>query len=418
MRSPTLTPLKQFTDWLGINPWNAAGIDLDSSHVLPQATPTRKNKDGCVCLLEEPYLASPNTWTRLDLIELLSQAERTFKDYAGNFPARYYVEGEEQSYKYKIKFKNSVAQAKTFLPEYGCCNPIQFGTVTLSLVGSATLVKANGGDPLLTFTAQLNVPANTQPNDLRVYFPGQVPNNYNDHRYEIRPIDIVIDNETNVATLSAPAYMFVDPELTKDSQVCLPHTVETYVDTVDVYIINIDSCNSGSFVYTDSNCNGIDCDNLEQNACIRTKLVGGCYYGVPFPTDDNCNRLTPKLTTTSIKYNYLAGKELNNDKGLNEHLSHILFKLAIGLSVCIKNYCECATCLHAKVQYYRQVPKEVTTRDVPPGSENEYQYTLLITKEIMNRLDGSAPPNYGVLQAIREIQDYKCDNVQGSILYR
>lgn len=416
MRSQTLIPLSQFIDWLGIEPYNAAGVDYDNSNASPGTVPTRKNRDACECVLEYPWNSSPQTWSRQDLIEMLQLAEDTFIRYARFHPASYFIEYEEQKYKPNLRLKNNILSLPSFVPFYGCCEPIYFGTADITFIENVSLLRSPDDIEVLpNFTATVTVPENTLSENIRVYFPAYTPEGYNDHEFEIRPLTITVSGTT--ATIVGPAYLFVDPDLAMNSKECLKNNLDSYVESIDVYITSINNCNSGSFIYNSPDCGASDCENLEQTFCATRKVVGNCSYGVPRPVDDNCENAYLKGGIHSIKYHYLTGKSVKAGGLVDRKIANTVFKLAIGLSVCIKEYCKCAVCLQDKIQYYRSVPKEVTARDAPPaGSDNDYQYTLLITKEIMNSLGGSAPPNYGVLQALREIHLMRCNNVEGSIL--
>jgi hypothetical protein len=422
MRSNTLTPLLQFIDWWGLDPWYVAGIDLEgvTSPSAPSATRIT-NDDRCTCMVQHPW-DSKDKWSRDDLIEMLAMAERFFVDESKIYPAPFFIEDEQ--YQYPIKNKsigfslvNSEGWYKSIRPEYPCYLSA-FGGYSLVLNSTETLTRDILGAIQNEFTATFVVPAGTLASQIRVYFTpadggySGTPH-FNDHTFEIRPLEISVSGVS--ATITGGAYLFKDPALDEETD-CVQHELANYVEDVYVYITTQDVCGQGNFICPVDNCSTVPCSPTESSLCMTTKKVGFQTWGTPQPAncaDDVFTKTCLTCVPMEVEYNYLTGKELEDGYIDSNYLSAIA-KLAVGLADCIRAWCECSVCPDQKVKYYRTVPKALRGLDTDVSEFNR-DWQVMVTKETLETLEG-LPPYNGILQGLRFIRNEKCTSVEGAIL--
>lgn len=419
MRSNTLMPLRQFVGWWGINPWYVAGIDYENAS-FTDATALRKSQtDQCLCMLQHPW-NSGNNWSRDDFIRMIELAEIMFLNEAGFYPAPHYIEEETKKYPVKSSLGYSVLQEtgkpKTIKPDHPCY--LQgFGAYSLELVDTVTLDRGVP-DVADEFTATVVVPAGTEASDLRVYFTAAdggytgTPE-YNDHLFEIRPLEIVV-NGVN-ATITGSAYLFKQPALDEELQ-CVEHDYDTYVEDVEVYLVVADECSQGNFICFVDNCQYVPCEPNRYAVCITQKTVGKQKWAMPYPAecDEESNYTTYCLSCIpdEIEYNYLNGVPLLVGNAMQDKYVNVLSMLAVGLADCIKAWCDCLNCPDEKVKYYRQTPSAIITVD---RDETQYDVTwqVVLSKASTIMLAG-LPPYNGILQALRYINTERCISTEGA----
>lgn len=422
MRSDTLTPLKQFVEWLGISPWYVAGIDIVSS------TPTPNVKDTCRCTFQHPWDVSADNWSRDELIDLLKLGERIFFYEANFHVAPTQILEEYHNYPMRGLTKGSLGNSEN---KYKSVKPflshklVEFGTFKLNKLADVPLVRFDGPDLMTSFyTQQIVLPSGVDYRDLVFYFTPSDGSydedllSYNDgKRYEIRPLEVLnYDPSTNTVVVGGSAYLFKKPSL-DESTTCLAHEGDTYVSEVSAYYITYDSCQQGQFIGESANCVEGDCFNITSDLCLSKRVVGNHIYAVPKPFACGVGETPVKykmnMIPTTVKINYVTGNKLNNWR-VEDNLMSIVGKLSISLADCIKEWCKCDRCSNEKINYYRQVPR--VKIDVEKDlTQYDQQYAPLVTKETLNRI-GNVMPTLGFLQAIREIESVRGDSLTGGIV--
>lgn len=419
MRSDTLMPLKQFTDWWGFDPWYIAGIDYDGSSVGASAIRTDPY-DQCDCMIQHPWY-SQNNWCRDDFIEMLKMAEAMFVEESGYYPAPYYIEGEVRKFPFSGARGSSVlkynGKPKTIQPKHACYLQA-FGAYSLTLVDTVELTREDV-DILDVFTATVVVPAGTLAEEIRVFFTAAdggytADPEFNDHLFEIRPLTIEVDGVN--ATISGGAYLFKKPELDEELQ-CVLHELDTYVEDIAVYLVTVDSCDQGNYICYITDCEYLPCEPNRYSICMTTRVVGRQVWGAPYPAE--CNESLEHVTyclssiPEEIEYNYLNGVALASGGYMAYMYVQVLSKLAVGLADCIKKWCECINCPTKKPEYYRQTPHAMISLD-KDRSQYDVGWQVVLSKNSIQMLDG-LPPYIGILQALRFINKERCVAVEGAL---
>jgi len=421
MRSNTLMPLLQLTNWWRLNPWFVAGIDYEGL-TTPGLATSKSVDDPCTCMPQHSW-DSKEHWSRDDLIESLKLAEDFFVHEARYFPAPSFISNERKAIKYwgvnGFSFTNSIGKLKSLKPKFGCYLQ-EFGSYSLVLNSTDTLVRDDVGVIRDEFTAVVNVPAGTTADQIRVYFTagdgGYIGDpDFNDHTYEIRPVAITIAGL--VATIVAPAYLFKKPSLDEKTD-CVYHVLGTYVDEVSVYLVTIDNCSHGNFICESSNCSTLPCTPTLSPICMSKRAVGGQFWGVPFPAQCNDESTLTRYCLTclpdEVEYNYLTGLDISVGGNMESLHVDVLSKLTIGLMDCVKEWCPCDVCSNKKTNYHRESPSAINKRETD-REEYDLTWQIVLSEYAMNRLDG-LPPYNGILQALRFINKNNCKVVGGASL--
>lgn len=406
MKSNTITPLLQLTEWFGIDPWKANGIDRDNPK-KPQAK--------CQCLFEESWV-KPTQWSRQDLIGMLDYAEQVFLWETGAYVGTKQILEDDLEYygkNYKYGNINTQKQYKSVKPTYSS-KLQEFGSYILEFVDLITLDTSN----LEYFTATSNVvPADTELEELFVFFTQADADyigdpEYGDHSYEIRPIRVKSLSGTNFEA-RIPTYLLRKPEFDNHTN-CLTHELDTYVEEVLLYKRVRVECGDGYYVSENGSiCDNNNCNETLNQLCLGKRLVGKEFWAVPKPI--NCEGqpycvLTP---AESVRINYLTGfKELVSGD-IQKPVNEIVMKLTVGLADCIKGWCPCEGCAESKLKYYRKVEKE-KIEDTDPtvrGMGNRFQ--LLLHPSTLQLLAGY-PLYRGLTMAYREMLKLGLNTVEGS----
>jgi len=413
MRSNTLTPLKQFIDWWGIEPYRANGIDRYGN-----IKPNKSSKDDCYCMLQHPWDAK-SQWSRDDLITMLQYAESTFTLEAGYHPAPFQILDEPHQYDSRNGVLRKDGLLKSVMPNYPC-KLETFGTKYYESLGFAELTRDDESGILDTFTFQIVVDAGTLAKDIKVYFtitdgrPDTLLEPYTLMEWEIRPLNIRVDG--TVATISGGAYLFKKPEL-DEATTCLEHELTIYVSEVEVFIEKINKCNQGYYFCEAGTCNGYNCESTQMSICFNKRLVGEGYWGVPAPLACNDeNVLVPYCISCKpqqVNMNYINGQPLENGY-VNQYVFKTVALLAISLADCIKSWCVCDMCVTDKIKYYRSYEMIKVAEGMQGGAIGD-QYRHFITDQTKSLISG-LPPYRGLVEAFRNIQTIGCKNLSGHVI--
>ena len=414
MRSNTLTPLLQFFNWWGIEPYRANGIDRYNN-----IKPSRSSKDDCFCMLQHPWQAQ-SQWSRDDLIQMLQYAETTFTLEAGFHPAPFQVRDEPHRYNSKNGIIRKDGLLKSVMPDYNC-KLIDFGTKYYESLGFMELTRDDENGILDTFSFQIVVPSGTLPESIKVYFTitdGRPNTGLEPHKFlewQIRPLSIRVDDIT--ATISGGAYLFKKPELDEENT-CVEHALDTYVSEVEVFVEQINKCNQGYFVCEAGSCQGYNCENIEQSICFNKRYIAGGYWGVPSPL--SCNDegvLVPYCISCrpqQVNMNYITGYPLDENGYMNNMVFKTIALLGITLADCIKSWCVCDMCVTDKIKYYRSYEMIKVAEGVKDGAIGD-QFRHFITDQTKTLISG-LPPYRGLVEAFRNIQTLGCRNISGHII--
>lgn len=401
MRSNSLIPLYQIIDWLGIDPFYFNGID--TSIVVGSSL---KNKKDCPCVLKDQN--SDGHLARELFVSALLDAERLFIDEARFYPVNYQI----------LRERKEVNDYNTFKPKYSGCFGLDFGIRKIIYLFDIPLVRADDSNEILDeFYADFTLPAEYELKNVRIYFKGFKPVDYNDHLYEIRPINL--NQMTNgTIRLSGHAALFKDPDLDDEDQ-CLPHDFSTYVESVSVYVSLLDISEQGYLKSKDSCSTSIFAEDIP--IMIDKKIIGDNDYGVITNTQlyyDTTGVLSSRKlcvnfnNVSEVNYNYTTGDTLAIGGYVDRKYVTTMTKLMIGFMSCFGEVCKCSHCTSRKIEKYSSVPKFMIEADNNPG-ELSNRYMPLVTDKQIQALNGLTPTQ-GILEGMREIQRYRCNTYEGS----
>lgn len=415
MRSNTQMPLLQLAEFFGISPWFFAGVDLSLVNGMSSA-----NKNKCQCILQHPW-QQPSMWSRDDFISMIQYAEDVFYWETNIYPATNQILDARVEYKTKdYKLKNKFGQYKSVrLPNN--CYFQNTGVLENNFIGLIALDTTD----IDLYIATFNVPAGTKKEEIRLYFTPTDGDYITDPEpYErlnqIRPLrNISIVGTT--CTVKIPTYLLVKPILQENAERCLAHEADTYVSELYAFYTSLSVCRQGYFIGENSNCVE-NCDEVSSPICFSTRIIGDSKWVVPKPlrcNEDNVfEEYCLEFVPNSVSVNYLTGiKELPSGE-LDSYVSGIISKLAVGLADCVKPWCDCDVCAKQKLDYYRGVAKTTIVVDIPQGQgsgEFGKQYQVLLSNKTLDLVNGY-PPYLGLTMAFKELQQYKCYNVEGASL--
>lgn len=255
MRSDTYLSIAEFVEHVGGDPWGTAQIDRYDET-------SRNISDEVMVMVEKAHYRLPDannaqraqTNSRQHLIQALKQAEKRFVDWCDRYPIAVDVnETHELGSAYRHRH-GTIA----FKPKF---NVMQFGSLVWSQIGDdIAITRDDDGVILNTFTMTVSVADDTVASDVHVYitsddgsYTGQPTRNE-----EIRPLSVVIDSSLGTgnwsATITGSAYLFVKPSLYMvDPAFPLDHALDTYVESVDVWVSSINPCDNGSITVKNNN---------------------------------------------------------------------------------------------------------------------------------------------------------------------
>lgn len=434
MHSETLIPLAQFIEWLKLDGYVVAGLDL----TLPTpSTITNKKSDDCKCYFQHAW-DSDNHFSRDELITALQVAEQFFISEANVYPAPYFICREEHDLGDGLLRKNfydgSHNEYKSVRPFYPCGQMI-YGTAYLD-EGALSVEVVKTDEVLLeNFIITFQVPEYITESQIRVYFSEgdlqeyqQRPPKFNEHLYEIRPLksivieDLDLNDDLLDVTIVIPSYLLVKPVLSESTE-CLENEEDNYVDTVDIYFEFVDFCEQGKFICNSGKCGSQPCSKTAYPLCLEEKLIYKERWVVPKPysceTVDNiqesgnsyCLPCIPK----EIEINYVTGIPLDCvHKTISPEYFLVIAKLALFFLDCVKAPCKCDVCFNKKLKYYREFPAAKEREGDELGDYGDY-YKIMIDKLGLKYADGLEPTR-GLIQAMREIyKKMKCQKVEGVI---
>lgn len=429
MYGNTLTPLFQFTNWLGIEPYQLAGIDLDYAN---RAINKKTQGDNCDCYFQHGW-DSGKHWSRDELVEMLRMAEEFFIAETDIYPAPMQIYSERHSLKNRGSIINNKGEYKSVRP----LHPIYvnyMGIKKLTHVDDYPVVKLDGGDISDVFTVSFTLSGNYSVDALRFYFISSdclscqldATIDYNSRECEIRPIKCItrqvngIDETSYDYVVSFYPYTLKKPSL-NDFTDCLEHVSATYVDEIAVYVEEYENVNGGGFVVYNNNCSNLPCGSTFYESCVQERVVGhNELWAVPknyiaveqeggsYIYQTICVLGTP----TEYLLNYNSGRPMLDSREISKDYMDIIGKLAIVFADCIKEFCKCDVCLTKKVQHYRSVPVIKEREGERLGDYDNY-YQSVLDRIALRFADGLVPYR-GTIEAARAMYKFKKTNVEGA----
>lgn len=387
MWSDTALTLTEFAMLMHIDPFRLAQIDVDGT-----------SNSECNC-----YFQNSDTHVgRDEIIEAIRFAESTFLDYARFYPAPTAVVRESHTYP-----RTGRDAYKLFRPKLGYR---QLGTPVYTELADAAVSKLDGGEIQAQFTITFAVPDDTTANQIHLYIRSAdsgalLP----DRAWEIRPLTtVVVDSSGGTgnwqAVVMAPAYLFVKPEMYLTAA-CLAHESATYVDSVTVYLSELDTCQQAQFVFSCRDCDYAPCDKQYVAACLEEQGNGevrprpaSCADGTFSAVETT---VFPCWPPTDLEISYLSGPTLVKG-AMDPYWAKVVFAFALANMDAALNLCDCDIVASSTYEKYREIPKAELSKNI--SGPNSAQYSLLFDKSDLRRLKG-LPPVYGNLFAIGQIRN-------------
>lgn len=391
MRSDTLLTLNEFAKWIGMNPWFMAQIQPYSGTQLDEST-------RCA-VVEYPWQRHPiandasaaGNDSRQGIADAIRKAEQFFRQYT----KRNAAPKQEMCI---LPIKRTMRGMQTvFHPRIQ--DVLTWGReVYTQAEAGAAITRTNVDGLLETFTiGPVSVPDDTD--DVVVCLPGTEPMRAN----LIRPVTVTIDDSGGsgawTATISGPAYLFVNPALYEaDPPQVLSHHIDTYLESADVYTRTVDGCDQGAFLIRDYGCGGLPCPDMkEQPVCWRpdgtgySPQAGTCTDGV-FATSVCYD------TPEKVKMVYVGGIA-QQDGLMNPVARDAIAMLTIAFLECVPEVA-CNACATQKYRYYSELSRHKQRHVVyEGGGESAHEYELLANANQIAELAG-LEPRRGFLNAL------------------
>lgn len=383
MRSefPNLLSLDEWALLMGIGSWRMAGfgVNVPSTRVIRDNTMAADCCD-LTCWFE--YLYQKGQLSRQDVSIAIMEAESAFFQEIGYHPAPRYTANEKVNYP---RAKDGMLGYDSIFQPGGRLKSVQLrggyliglGVQACTLVGEPSIVLTSplnmkvdvNGTPTdvpdsfeLTFT----VPEGTTPAELQLFFTAADRFNEPRDQWEIRPINVSIDPDTLLATITGSSYLLVPPalRLAPDTE-CLD-TLDTanYVESVELWRCTLDATDQGRFAWDVRNCVTVPCDPVYQPFCALERGEPGCTYIAPSPASYDTDagafkheRLTICQVPDYVYANYVSGIPRVNGRMERLH-ALIIAQLAASYLEC--SLCAC-NCTRAKLEIYRDYAKVKTS---------------------------------------------------------
>lgn len=426
MRSNTQTPLLQISRWFGIEPFSFNGIDYDGSGVGSY------NDDTCECMKQHPW-QTKTYFSRDDFIEMIRLSEEIFFQESNVCLSPIQILGEKHVFP-KPTYRTS--SYPCFIPRFSCQFK-EFGIHSMHKIANIELVRENESGILDEFNFAFSLPDNylcATKDQIHFYFieEDRILNSQEDIKsFEIRPIEYVVVEDDGTVTGKAPAYLFKKPILDEEDD-CQPHSLETYVESIDVYLMINDLTKQGNFYFPASNCQETPCDHINSPLCFNKIPIGnslseqikGCPVAA-YPEYDQLvlNDCFPKIKLkpyslcgwpSYLEMNYMSGYDLISGKIRND-LFNAIIRMGIGLMDCVRDWCRCTACFQNKIEYWRSIERIKVAEGSKGGAIGD-QWKELVSKNTLDQLSG-LPPYRGITFGLRKIASIGCKNDGGGLFF-
>lgn len=352
MRSeaPTLLSLSEFAVNMGLNPWFVAGYCTN----VPKS-PTVGNSNECDGYWHE-YTYQANLLSRQDVANAIMDAEYTFADAIGFWPAPHYEELEEQRYPSYGGYFQPDGTLKAFKMRYG--KLIRLGKQTRVVLHAdvaavltdplgLTVHLPNGTDSPVpdTFTVSTTVPTGTAPEEVELYFTETDRLDQPQRKWQIRPIQVEITG--TAATITGRAWQLAPPALVLSTNASCMDALTDYVESVEVVRVVTDETNHGEFAWPRTPCAAPPCTEYTYSLCAEieeqersTLAPRPATWDTPNSQfkagrPDNCN------PPSKVRINYTSGVPRTADGEMDSDMASIISKLAASYLDCTSCACHC-----------------------------------------------------------------------------
>lgn len=364
MRSevPTLLSLSEFATIMGLNPFRVAGY---CTNVPEVAFSGERCCDGHWF----EYTYQNNALSRQDVASAIYDAEQTFADAIGFWPAPHYAELESHKYPGATGYYQADGSPKSVTLKYGKLN--QFGKQTRVVLdddASAILtnplglsVRIGGSDVPIpdTFTVSVAVPGGTLPEEMELYFTETDRLGEARRKWQIKPISVVI--LSGVAVITGRSWLLAPPELVKNTKaICMDARVD-YVDSVEVVRVVTDATDVGLFYWPTAPCSTPPCAESSYTLCSGIKDAD---FSVITPTPALWNEENEVFKIgsppncappTKVKINYTSGYPRTEDGEMDADIASIIAHLAASFLDCESCACRCTKERLDKFQKYETI---------------------------------------------------------------
>lgn len=391
----------EFASWLGVNdPYSFFGIVQDFDGTNPPPIWQVPDQLNCACNLMGD-----------EFDRAIERATSMFLELANWIPIPTYFEND-----FPFPYPNR-GLLSTYLHGKRIdtlrCPIIQYGKRELNIqVEDALVTKTDSGDMLEFFTLPVfQVPNTIQKSQIKVFFTPEDAG-YTDLEdcceYEIKPLRISFTANGDFwdVEISGHAVVFKRPNLEPSDEECLPNVEETYVDEVDIYLEEFDTCDAGYISFDTLPCSTTPCEDDTLPVCFKTYnkrfaeiIFAQCNDDDP-PVMRRYNSCQIIGDIRNVHINWQAGLPFENCNlyGYQHHTlintndREIISLLALHfLDECINAWCECEFCVKKNLKAWRRVQYILHPNDTLDGqldpldwiSANPYGLNQIPTKALL-----------------------------------
>lgn len=405
MISKPLLSIDEFAYHLGHDRWGMHQVYIDRSSTV----------QGCSDVVFEDGPQAADSLSREEIGQHLMRAEKLIADYLGFWPAPVYTEGEP------VQFPGGISLAvdggmvkpsgklKSIFTKWRRILYVGVQTETTIEAGVAATASdpdSDGINELITITTAATVPADTQADEIVVYFTDTDRLGQPQDQWQIRPLSVTI-NTDGTLTITGPAYLFLKPA---KRLALMPQQQTTdatnFVTEVDVARRYIDTTQGGTLKWM----NLYGCDEPPCTFTART----ACFHGVdnrlgeviprPATYDASTDAWTalaiPQLRSPDqVTISYLSGYPRMSNGWIDLTLGAAITALACALMP--KRTCGCDYA-NKRMQKWQEFPSE--------GTGNRER--TIVTLEQINSLWGG---KNGALEAFTLLSGYSDVQYKGVI---
>lgn len=263
-----LLSIKEFCEFIGLNPWYMSQIG--------QGVPLRSRGQTEFSMFQYAYQNAEHL-SREEIAQAIVDAEYMFAGVAKYWPAPKFIVAEQvspnpyhtaelYSTMYRRKFFH-----KTVETRYRKIQAIGTRTLTEAEADVAVTRADNDGDGITeVFTATATVPAGTLASEVKCFFSEGDRVDLDLLECEIRPVRVSVSGVT--ATITGAAYLLVPPdlEIVLDPDDLDATDATTYVTTIDVYTETVDLSQGGQLQWEIPDCISTPC-----TVDVNTPCFGG-----------------------------------------------------------------------------------------------------------------------------------------------
>lgn len=358
----TLLTLREFCTYMDLNPWYFAQIGGEDLPLRDYVSRFAKCED-----VTYEFNWQDEHLSREMVADAIWQAEQTFANYAGYWPAPKWFTGETHGYRagfdprrYGYRYGNRGEPHSTSL-QWGYIT--DFGIEELTLIETVNVVTSdsNGDGIDDRFTATVNpllIPEGLLASEVAIFFEATDRNNEPLNEWEIAPIRVTL---TDLPTLiiQGEFMQLVSPDLYTVTAPSVVNPLEplNFVARVSVYRRRSNTDDQGYFQYSLNPA----IERVAAHFGIRDTKLG--VATVLRRTDEITAppgvTLVPvdcgQFPANEISINYRAGFPRNSDGTMDSNHAQIISKLAAGYLECLPCGCACGD-NESLLSFWAEVP--------------------------------------------------------------